>query len=46
MKVKIWLCKKNLLNHKNFQINVNKIFEILKQPKNKIKIDPHIKISY
>jgi len=36
--------KKNLLNHKNFQINVNKIFEILKiAKKNKIKIDPHIK---
>ena len=36
--------KNKLLTPKNFQININKIFEILKiAKKNKIKIDPHIK---
>lgn len=36
--------KKKLLNSKTFQVNINKIFKILKiAKKNKIKIDPHIK---
>ena len=36
--------KNKLLTPKNFQININKIFEILKiAKKNKINIDPHIK---